>query len=143
MDSIFKEIKNWHLFTETFGDEYTMHDAVIKRFDLNEDVLIVVVNTLYAVVDEKVYDVTFKFSHLISIDSNASMGNDYIWQINVEKDKHFKNLFKFTFEEAHVEIQCFDIEIESITEAEPFQRGMICLDKEDVTPDSSNTMWRS
>ena len=143
MDPVFKEIKNWHLFMETFGDKYTMHDAVIKRFDLNKEELIVVVNTLYAVSDKKVYDVTFKFSHLSSIDSNVSIGNDYIWQINVEKDKHFKNLFKFTFEEAHVESQCFDIEIESITEAEPFQRGMICLDKKDVTPDKANMLWRS
>ena len=27
-------IKNWHLLTDKFGDDYQMHDAVIKRFDL-------------------------------------------------------------------------------------------------------------
>jgi len=26
------EIKDWHLFTDVFGEKYTMHDAVIKRF---------------------------------------------------------------------------------------------------------------
>ncbi len=34
---VFNEIKNWHLFTEKFGEEYLMHDASIKRFDLNGD----------------------------------------------------------------------------------------------------------
>ena len=33
------EIKNCHLFTDVFGEEYTMHDAVINRFDLNGDEL--------------------------------------------------------------------------------------------------------
>lgn len=58
MTNVIKEIKNWHLFTDKFGDKYEMHDPVIKRFDLNEDELIVVVNTLYKIVDDKVYDVT-------------------------------------------------------------------------------------
>ena len=44
---VFNEIKNWHLFTKKFGDEYTMHDASIKRFDLNEDELTVVFITFY------------------------------------------------------------------------------------------------
>ena len=39
MANVMSEIKNWHLFTETFGEEYMMHDAVIKRFDLNGDEL--------------------------------------------------------------------------------------------------------
>ena len=143
MDSVFKEIKNWHLFTETFGDEYTMHDAVIKRFELNKDELIVVVNTLYAVVDEKVYDVTFKFTNLIRFETKMEIGNDYAWGIHVEKDEHFKNLFRFTIESAYSIIECFNIELVSINEAEPFQRRMICLDNENITPDSSNTMWRS
>ena len=33
MTNIINEIKNWHQFTEKFGEEYQMHDAVIKRFD--------------------------------------------------------------------------------------------------------------
>ena len=39
---VFNEIKNWHLFTEKFGEEYLMHDASIKRFDFNGDELTVV-----------------------------------------------------------------------------------------------------
>jgi hypothetical protein len=34
MANVINEIKNWCLFTEKFGEEYQMHDAVIKRFDL-------------------------------------------------------------------------------------------------------------
>lgn len=37
MANVVNEIKNWHLFTDVFGDEYEMHDAVIKRFDLDGD----------------------------------------------------------------------------------------------------------
>ena len=37
MANVVNEIKNWHLFTDLFGDKYDMHDAVIKRFDLNGD----------------------------------------------------------------------------------------------------------
>ena len=59
MANVVNEIRNWHLFTEKFGEEYQMHDAVIKRFDLNEDDLIIVVNTLYEMEDDKVYDITF------------------------------------------------------------------------------------
>lgn len=33
------EIKNCHLFTDVFGEKSTMHDAVIKRIDLNGDEL--------------------------------------------------------------------------------------------------------
>ena len=46
MANVINEIKNWCLFTEKFGEEYQMHDAVIKRFDLNKDELTIVVNTL-------------------------------------------------------------------------------------------------
>lgn len=54
MENVINEIKNWHLFTDVFGDEYEMHDAVIKRFDLNGDDLTIVVNTLYKIVNDKV-----------------------------------------------------------------------------------------
>lgn len=49
--------KNWQLFTEKFGTDYEMHDAVIKRFNLNGDSLTIVVNTLYETDDDKVYDI--------------------------------------------------------------------------------------
>lgn len=39
MANVINEIKNWNLFTDVFGEEYTMHDAVINRFDLNGDEL--------------------------------------------------------------------------------------------------------
>lgn len=39
MANLLTEIKNWHLLTDVFGEKYTMHDAVIKRFDLNGDEL--------------------------------------------------------------------------------------------------------
>ena len=39
MDPAFKEIKNWQLFVDKFGENYIMDDAVVKRFDLNEDEL--------------------------------------------------------------------------------------------------------
>ena len=46
MANVINEIKNWHQFTEKFGKEYQMHDAVIKRFDWNGDELIVVVKII-------------------------------------------------------------------------------------------------
>lgn len=76
MANVVDEIKNWHLFIDKFGDEYQMHDAVIKRFDLNGDDLTIVVNTLYKIVNDKVYDITFKFSKLIRFDYDAEIGND-------------------------------------------------------------------
>ena len=141
---IFNEIKNWRLFTEKFGEEYTMHDASIKRFNLNEDELTVVLNTIYTVNDDdKVYDVTFKFTNLVRINTELEIGNDYAWGVEVEKDKYFRNLFRFTIESAYAVIECFDIELVSITEAEPFERGMICLDDPDTKPENSKRIWRS
>ena len=35
MANVINEIKNWQLFTEKFGTDYEMHDAVIKQFNLN------------------------------------------------------------------------------------------------------------
>lgn len=58
MANVINEIKNWHLFTEKFGTDYLMHDAVIKQFNLNGDSLTIVVNTLYEMDDDKVYDIT-------------------------------------------------------------------------------------
>lgn len=63
-NSIFNEIKNWHLFTEIFSEDYLMHDVSIKRFDLNEDDLTLVLNTIYTINDDIVHDVTFKFTNL-------------------------------------------------------------------------------
>lgn len=140
---VFNDIKNWHLFTEKFGDEYLMHDASIKRFDLNGDELTVVLNTVYEVEDGNVYDVTFKFSNLIRIKTVLEIGNDYTWGIDVKKDKFFKNLFQFTIESAYSIIECFNIELMSITEAEPFERRMICLDDPNVTPNNSKHLWRT
>lgn len=54
MEPVFNEIKNWQLFVNKFGEDYSMHDAVVKRFDLNEDVLTVVINTVYEIDDEDV-----------------------------------------------------------------------------------------
>ena len=68
MANVINEIKNWHLFTEKFGEKYEMHDAVIKRFNLDGDELTIIVNTLYEMDDEKVYDITLKFSKLIRFD---------------------------------------------------------------------------
>ena len=89
MTGVVNEIKNWHLFTDVFGDEYDMHDAVIKRFDLNGDRLTVVVNTVYEVVNGMVYDITIHFSKLIRFDYKTEIGNDYVYGIEVEKNDYF------------------------------------------------------
>lgn len=137
------EIKNWHLFTEKFGDGYEMHDAVIKRFDLNGDDLTIVVNTLYAMDDDKVYDITLKFSKLIRFNYDTEIGNDYIYGFFVKKDEYYKNLFKATFDSVCLTVECFEIELVSIVESESFQRGMIWLEDSNQTADSGKTMWRS
>lgn len=111
MTNVVNEIKNWHLFIDVFGDEYDMHDAVIKRFDLNGDLLTVVVNTVYEVVNDMVYDITIQFSKLIRFDYKTEIGNDYIYGIEVEKGNYFKNLFVFTFDDVCLTIECFDIEL--------------------------------
>ena len=143
MTCVVNEIKNWHLFTDVFGDEYDMHDAVIKRFDLNGDKLTIVVNTVYEVVNGMVYDITIQFSKLIRLDYKTEIGNDYIYGIEVEKGDYFKNLFVFTFDDVCLTIECFEIELISVTESERFQRGMIRLDNAEQTADSGNTIWRS
>ena len=143
MDPAFKEIKNWQLFIDKFGEDYSMHDAVVKRFDLHEDELTVVLNTVYAIVDDEVYDITFKFSHLVSIEMDCEIGNDYAWGVDVEKDANFKNLFKFKIESTQVIIKCFTIELVSIAESEPYSRGMILLEDKDVNPENARVMWRS
>ena len=98
MADVINEIKNWHQFTEKFGEEYQMHDAVIKRFDWNGDELIVVVNTLYEMDDDKVYDITLKFSNLIRFNFQPEIGNDYIYSIEVKKNDYYKNLYEFVFD---------------------------------------------
>ena len=70
-------------------------------------------------------------------------GNDYIGGMSVKKDKTYKNLFSFTFESVCLTIECFEIEVISVTESEPFQRGMIWLDDSDQTGDSGKMMWRT
>lgn len=143
MVTLINEIKNWHQFTEKFGEEYQMHDAVIKRFDLNEDELIVVVNTLYEMDDNKVYDITMKFSKLIRFNYDTEIGNDYIYGIEVKKNDYYKHLFSFTFDSVCLTIECFDIELLSITESEPFQRGMISLNDPNQTGENNNIRWRT
>ena len=143
MADVINEIKNWHQFTEKFGEEYQMHDAVIKRFDLNGDDLIIVVNTLYEMDDEKVYDITLKFSNLIRFNFQPEIGNDYIYSIEVKKNDYYKNLYEFVFDGVILTIECFNIELLSITESEPFQRGMIWLEDSDQTADSGKRMFRT
>jgi hypothetical protein len=143
MNPVFNKIKNWHLFTEKFGDDYLMHDASIKRFDLNGDELNIVLNTVFDTDDGKVYDVAFKFTNLVRLEANLEIGNDYAGGIVVEIDKIYKNLLRFTIESAYTFIECFNIELVSITEADPFQREMICLDDPDVTPDNSRHLGRN
>lgn len=143
MANVLNEIKNWHLFTEKFGEEYQMHDAVIKRFDLNGDDLIIVVNTLYEMDDDKVYDITLKFSNLIRFNFQPEIGNDYIYGIEVKKNDYYKNLYEFVFDGVILTIECFNIELLSITESEPFQRGMIWLEDSDQTADNGKRMFRT
>lgn len=143
MADVINEIKNWHQFTEKFGEEYQMHDAVIKRFDWNGDELIVVVNTLYEMDDDKVYDITLKFSNLIRFNFQPEIGNDYIYSIEVKKNDYYKNLYEFVFDGVILTIECFNIELLSITESEPFQRGMIWLEDPDQTADSGKRMFRT
>ena len=143
MADVINEIKNWHQFTEKFGEEYQMHDAVIKRFDWNGDELIVVVNTLYEMDDDKVYDITLKFSNLIRFNFQPEIGNDYIYGIEVKKNDYYKNLYEFVFDGVILTIECFNIELLSITESEPFQRGMIWLEDSDQTADSGKRMFRT
>ena len=143
MTNIINEIKNWHQFTEKFGEEYQMHDAVIKRFDWNGDELIVVVNTLYEMDDDKVYDITLKFSNLIRFNFQPEIGNDFIYGIEVKKNDYYKNLYEFVFDGVILTIECFNIELLSITESEPFQRGMIWLEDSDQTADSGKRMFRT
>ena len=143
MANVFNEIKNWHQFIEKFGEEYQMHDAVIKRFDLNEDDLVVVVNTLYEMDDDKVYDITLRFSNLIRFNFQPEIGNDYIYGIEVKKNDYYKNLYEFVFDGVILTIECFNIELLSITESEPFQRGMIWLEDSDQTADNGKRMFRT
>ena len=143
MTNIINEIKNWHQFTEKFGEEYQMHDAVIKRFDWNGDELIVIVNTLYEMDDDKVYDITLKFSNLIRFNFQPEIGNDFIYGIEVKKNDYYKNLYEFVFDGVILTIECFNIELLSITESEPFQRGMIWLEDSDQTADSGKRMFRT
>ena len=120
-----------------------MHDAVVKRLYLNEDELAVVLNTVYDIDDKSVYDVTFKFSHLVSIEMDCELGDDYVWGIDVEKDAKYKNIFKFKIEDTQIVIKCFTIELVSITESEPFRRGLYLLEDENVSPENAEIMWRS
>ena len=143
MNPAFKEIKNWQFFVDKFGENYSMHDTVVKRFDLNEDELTVVLNTVYDIDDKSVYDVTFKFSHLVSIEMDCELGDDYVWGIDVEKDAKYKNIFKFKIEDTQIVIKCFTIELVSITESEPFRRGLYLLADENVSPENAEIMWRS
>ena len=122
-----KYIKNWNLVTDVLPD-YTFHDSVIKRFDLNGDTIMLTINTCYKWGNECCYDITIKFSELIRFNYEAEIGNDYGDGINIVPDKCFKNLVCFTLESAHLEIQAFKVEVVSVEESPGFQRNMICLD---------------
>ena len=93
--------------------------------------------------DDKVYDITIRFSNLIRFNYQPEIGNDYIYGIEVKKDDYYKNLYKFVFEGVILTIECFSIELLSITESEPFQRGMIWLEDPDQTADSEKRMFRT
>ena len=136
-------IKNWHLFTDKFGNDYRLHDAVVKRFDHNMDSLTIQINTLYDWEDGKVYDISFRFSNLISVSYEAEIGADYIYGLEVKMDEYYKNLFVFSFDGLCLDIRCFQIEVVSIVESEPFQRGMIQLEDADQTAESYGMLWRS
>ena len=88
------------------------------------------------------YDITLKFSQLIRFNFDNEVGNDYINDIEVKKNDFYKNLFSFTFESASLTIECFKIELLSIIESKPFQRGMIWLNDPDQTGDSGSMLWR-
>lgn len=138
-----RDIENWKQYTARFGEEYLLHDAVIKQFNLNGDELFVTVNTLYEMNDGKVYDIVFKFSKLIRFEYQTEIGNDYIYGIEVKRDEFYKNLIHFTFEDVDLTIECFKVELLSIDESKPFQRGMIMLDDAYQTGESSEVLWRS
>ncbi len=93
--------------------------------------------------DEKVYDITLKFSNLIRFNFQPEIGNDYIYGIEVKKNDYYKNLYEFVFDGVILTIECFNIELLSITESEPFQRGMMWLVDPDQTADSGKRMFRT
>lgn len=140
---VIRDIENWELFTEKFGEGYLLHDAVIKQFNLNRDELYVTINTIYQMDDGKVYDIVFRFSQLIRFDYQTSIGNDYIYTIEVDRDKFYKNLIRFTFEDVDLTIECFKAELLEIKESEPFERGMICLEDANQTGENAKMIWRS
>ena len=59
------------------------------------------------------------------------------------KKPYYKNLYEFVFDGIVLSIECFNIELLSITESEPFQRGMIWLDDPNQTADSGKMMYRT
>ncbi len=138
-----RDIENWNLFTEKFGEEYLLHDAVIKQFNLVGDELFVTVNTIYEMNDGKVYDIVFRFSQLIRFDYQTSIGNDNIYTIEVKRDVFYKNLIHFTFEDVDLTVECFKVELLEIKESEPFERGMICLKDANQTGENARMLWRS
>ena len=98
---------------------------------------------LYEMDDDKVYDITLKFSNLIRFNFQPEIGNDYIYSIEVKKNDYYKNLYEFVFDGVILTIECFNIELLSIAESEPFQRGMIWLEDPDQTADSGKRMFRT
>ena len=71
------------------------------------------------------------------------IGGDFISGFYVKKDNYYKNLYEFVFDGIVLSIECFNIELLSITESEPFQRGMIWLDDPNQTADSGKMMYRT
>ena len=125
MNEAYKDIKNWNLITEAFGDgNYSFHDGTLKRLDYNE-------NTLSIIINFKNYDITLKMTGLININLDTEIGNDYIHELEIAKDKYYNFLFNFCLNGVSLDVACINIEVVSVVEAEYFQRGLIMLDTYD------------
>ena len=138
MNEAYKDIKNWNLITEVFGDDYNkyiFHDGTLKRFDYNEDTLTIVINND----NGGYYDITFKMTGLINIQLDTEIGNDYIHEHEITKDKYYNFLFNFFLNGVSLEVSCINIEVVSVVEAEYFQRGAIMLDEYDPQKGIDNT----
>lgn len=126
MRNVYTQIKNWNLITKVFGDEfdkYQFHDGSLKRFDYNENTLTLVINACIG----KTYDVTLKLSKLIDIYLSTEIGNDWIFELDIDKDERYKFLFDFWLDSVTLHVRCIEIEVVSVIEAEYFGRGALFL----------------
>ncbi len=126
MRNVYQDIKNWNLITDVFGDDfddYQFHDSTLKRLDYNENTLTLVINACIG----KTYDVTLKLSKLIDIDFDTEIGNDWIFELDIDKDEHYKFLFDFWLDSVTLHVRCIEIEVVSVVEATYFDRGALFL----------------